>query len=623
MVSISSMTLLSSKGFCQTVSGRVSDSLGMVIAARITLFNSDTTYFRETRSDSTGIFSIEKIPAGSYRIGGSYPAREYQETAVSASEADAQIDFFLSPEVQPGSWQTLGIFREDTFGGTDSGVLLPDGRIIYCHDTIDPVILDPVSNKVAFPPKSPKIQGCSAVGLLQDGRVIFVGGADRQVYGPGTRQVKAFDPVRSKWEVLPDLTTERWYPSMVQLPDGEWLAVGGGGVDNPIRVNTSEIFDPSTRAWRAVGDIAIGNEVSPILLLLTGEVLMTHRPPQIYNPDTGQWRLAADFLQGNRMSNGDHSDHEVVLMPDGRAVAIGYRSFSQSPGNLVEVYDPAKDSWSVGSNFPPVRSRASIVLLPDRKILVMGGFKEERNDPTPINHWGYMDLTDLYDPQKDSWRRLQKMSIAREYHTLPILVPDGRVIVIGGEGRPGIEPDRNVIEAFGPPYLFRGVRPEIKDLSRTKVERGGRLYFRVEKTDAPTNIILMGTAATTHFMDSGNSRFLDLEFTRIGRQIEARIPDDSVKAPLGYYILFAMVDDIPSIGRIIKIDPPESVGELAPDNKMDFDKDGSVAFSDFFLFAKAFGRREGEPDYDPRFDLDLNGSVGLSDFFLFAEAFGN
>ena len=173
-----------------------------------------------------------------------------------------------------------------------------------------------------------------------------------------------------------------------------------------------------------------------------------------------------------------------------------------------------------------------------------------------------------------------------------------------------------------PPCLFRGVRPEIKGFSRTTVERGARLYFRVEKTDVPTNIILMGTAATTHFMDSGNARYLDLEFVRIVPQIKARIPDDPKTAPLGYYILFAMVDDIPSIGRIIKIDPPESVGELAPDNKMDFDKDGSVGFSDFFLFAEAFEKKEGEPDYEPRFDLDLSGSVGLSDFFLLAQAFG-
>ena len=48
----------------------------------------------------------------------------------------------------------------------------------------------------------------------------------------------------------------------------------------------------------------------------------------------------------------------------------------------------------------------------------------------------------------------------------------------------------------------------------------------------------------------------------------------------------------------------------------DFDEDGEVGFSDFFLFAEAFGGS------DPRFDLDAGGSVDFADFFLFAEHFG-
>ena len=48
----------------------------------------------------------------------------------------------------------------------------------------------------------------------------------------------------------------------------------------------------------------------------------------------------------------------------------------------------------------------------------------------------------------------------------------------------------------------------------------------------------------------------------------------------------------------------------------DFDGDGVTDFSDFFLFAEAFGGT------DPRFDLDGSGVVDFTDFFLFAESFG-
>ncbi len=47
----------------------------------------------------------------------------------------------------------------------------------------------------------------------------------------------------------------------------------------------------------------------------------------------------------------------------------------------------------------------------------------------------------------------------------------------------------------------------------------------------------------------------------------------------------------------------------------DFDADGQVGFSDFFLFAEAFGGS------DPLFDLDGSGSVDLGDFFLFVDHF--
>ena len=48
----------------------------------------------------------------------------------------------------------------------------------------------------------------------------------------------------------------------------------------------------------------------------------------------------------------------------------------------------------------------------------------------------------------------------------------------------------------------------------------------------------------------------------------------------------------------------------------DFDGDGVTGFSDFYLFAAAFGGS------DPRFDLDGSGTVDFADFFLFTEAFG-
>ena len=54
----------------------------------------------------------------------------------------------------------------------------------------------------------------------------------------------------------------------------------------------------------------------------------------------------------------------------------------------------------------------------------------------------------------------------------------------------------------------------------------------------------------------------------------------------------------------------------------DFDRDGTVGFPDFIVFASAFGKSWADEDFKPWFDLDLDGEVGFSDFLIFAQAFG-
>lgn len=54
----------------------------------------------------------------------------------------------------------------------------------------------------------------------------------------------------------------------------------------------------------------------------------------------------------------------------------------------------------------------------------------------------------------------------------------------------------------------------------------------------------------------------------------------------------------------------------------DFDRDGTVGFTDFIVFASAFGKSWADEDFKPWFDLDLDGEVGFSDFLILAQAFG-
>jgi hypothetical protein len=72
-------------------------------------------------------------------------------------------------------------------------------------------------------------------------------------------------------------------------------------------------------------------------------------------------------------------------------------------------------------------------------------------------------------------------------------------------------------------------------------------------------------------------------------------------------------------GGGIPVEYERAVAASVPE---DFDGDGTVGFSDFFLLADYFGLAAGDPGYDPLYDLDGNSSIGFADFFLFADAFG-
>ena len=57
-------------------------------------------------------------------------------------------------------------------------------------------------------------------------------------------------------------------------------------------------------------------------------------------------------------------------------------------------------------------------------------------------------------------------------------------------------------------------------------------------------------------------------------------------------------------------------------HRADFDGDGTVALSDFLLFANNFASQQDDDSFDGRFDLDDDGSVALGDFLKFAAQFG-
>ncbi len=543
-----------------TVTGMVQEQAGPhdpIAGARATLFDITLSFFRETRTASDGSFAFADVPDGSYQLGATKLRHEYVEDTIAVSSGGVVHDFLLGPETHAGQWDIIGTTAPEFLDATDIGILLPSGEIFYCHDTTDPILFNPVTGDRMFPSGSPSEQGCQNGSLLEDGRIIMMGGqtpADPGSFTNAIPWVKTWAPVSQTWQLLADMRHKvgRWYPGLSRLADGSFLVMGGGTCCAAVRTDTCERFDLSTQTWNYTGSMVNPTEFPPSALLYTGEVLSTWWPPQLYNPTTEQWRITGNFNQPNRFWPG-HSDHSLVVLADGRALAIGVVSGPDNNTVMGEAYDPTTEAWSLTSNPGLVRYQTEVVQLPDGRIFVGGG--ETEVDPPPVpNILGIVKWCDIYDPDTDSWRRVADMNWHREYHAMTLLVPDGRVVTTGGTRiKFQVGPLSADIEAYSPPYLFRGVRPGITTISATDLPRGAEMTFEVFPETQLTSVTLMGMQATTHWVDGGIPRRLVLPAQQNGTMVTTILPTDPNIIPLGHYMLFAMVDDIPSEARIIKI----------------------------------------------------------------------
>ena len=558
--------LLPSWGAAAALTGVVTREIGGPIAgARVTVATPDVSFFRETRTNGVGQYTFPGVPPGLYTLGASGLGFEYEETVVTVGTMDLVRNFALGPEVHSGRWTVIGDTNPEDLFATNSATLMPDGRIFYCHDTEEPVVFDPRTGTKTFPPSSPSQQGCHVTTVLHNGKLIFIGGQDTDDFRDAVRTVKTYNPANSGWANLALMYEERWYPALARLADGRLLVMGGGQRPNAQRTPTCEIFDPTSGLWARTDSMGTPSEYSPAVLLFTGEVLHTWYPPELYNVATGQWRPTGLFVQPNRFYPG-HSDHSMVLLADGRAMICGvYRGSLQSP-SMVEIYNPLTETWSLGATTTVTRSQTEVVMLPTGKVLCAGGKLEDDNHQVPTNAWGQTRLADLYDPVADRWQRMADMVYFREYHAVTVLVPDGRVVTTAGTGGPAQPGISNDVEAFEPPYLFRGVRPRIDTISTTDLERGTPFTMDVTRTEAVTSVKLIGTMAVTHWVDGGIPRLISLPFTQKGTTVSVDVPTDPITAPTGYYIVFALVDDIPSEGVIVRIlgAPTASVDDVPP-----------------------------------------------------------
>ena len=119
--------------------------------------------------------------------------------------------------------------------------------------------------------------------------------------------------------------------------------------------------------------------------------------------------------------NSARSNHAATLLPDGKVLVVG------GAGTSAELYDPATGKWNPSGPLGHSRSDATATLLNNGQVLVVGG---DRGEPSSQS-LGLLGICELYDPATGTWRKTGSLNTPRDGFTATLL-SNGEVLVAGG-----------------------------------------------------------------------------------------------------------------------------------------------------------------------------------------------
>ena len=333
----------------------------------------------------------------------------------------------------------------------------------------------------------------SFTSRLADGRVLVVRSGHVDVFDPKTG---TYSSLRSPSRTEPDLIADA--ATMSALPDGRLLLATPFGGTAFLDARTGDVkAGPQLPASLGILGYTTTGLSDGRVLFADGYVMTTDAaPPFVHHQQTFGTAALFDpatesFVPVASMSVSRH-DYTATLLRDGRVLIAGGESVTDDAAQPVasaELFDPKTGTFSPAASLPEPRTRATAALLPDGRVLVVGGVAEQLSQVSPASV--------IYDPATGSWSRTGSLQRPRVSPASVVLL-DGRVLVMGGENAfeliPGPTPDAS---ADAEAELYDPATGTLSPTSRTGLPRSGaslvllpdgRVFVTSARTDAPDEL---------------------------------------------------------------------------------------------------------------------------------------
>ena len=435
---------------------------------------------------------------------------------------------------------------------------------------------------------------CSSGAFDADGNLVQTGG-----YFEGDKVVRVLSPCETcDWLERPNSFAEgRWYATQQVLPDGRFIVFGGRRafgyefVPAPGRMNDKANYMPFLR--QTTDDVE--NNLYPFVNLLpSGNLfLFANDRSVIFDYQAGKIVRELPKLAGGSRNypasamsallpldlRNATGDPEPMVIICGGALKTAFRfgennTFKPALRDCARINPAAPDPRWETEDMPIGRVMGNMLILPTGDLLLLNGAAKG------CSGWGFARqpiLTPiLYSPRKEQgsrFRALASSTISRMYHSTSAVLPDGSVLVAGGNTNAaynfsGVDfPTEVRVERFSPPYLSKdraGNRPRIDAASvpADGMRYGSPFTFRFSMPSEPVRqpdvkVTMYAPPFTTHGY-SMNQRMLILSvttFTEEGRSYTVTVdaPGKPELAPRGYYLVFVVAKGLPSVAAWVKI----------------------------------------------------------------------
>lgn len=415
---------------------------------------------------------------------------------------------------------------------------------------------------------------CGALVMLPDGRVLVNGGRNTTV------RSSIFDWRVNTWTRTPDMNDPRWYNTSVALPNGRvWTVSGSGGSGTAERWDEAIGWSRLTGInWNTVlAEPGYINIWHPFVSLAPDGRLIHFGPT-----DTMHW-VSPDGA--GAMSNtgtvvpGTHYPKEGcwVMYDEGRILVAGggANTTNNSSDTTTGTSSTLAYTVDVRTGTPVVtpqnpmtfaRQFANCVVLPNGEVMVMGG----NTSGLKFNDTGSILTPEIWNPTTGQWRQMAPAVTPRNYHSLALLLPDGRVMSGGGGLGGG---DHRDAELFTPPTLFNadGTLAPRPLLNTAPTAIGVATKFTVTGTPGITKFSFIKMSAITHSVNT-DLRYLSLPFTELSPgtyEITAHA-SLNVMTP-GYWMLFGVgASGSYSVAKTILVDAINAVNVAVPGSQSSY-----------------------------------------------------